>query len=125
MLPHTNRLPSFSIREVMRRGRRIVGNGFTIILDYRLPSSQLDGSGNDTNCRFAFVVSTKVHKRAVVRNHIRRVLSESVRHLLCTLPSSIDCVILGSKGLVGLSQVEVQTRIFDVLRNANLLNTES
>ncbi len=125
MLPQSNRLPSYTIRDVMCRGRRIVGNGFTLIIDVRIPSSQLERCGKDKSCRFAFVVSTKVDKRAIVRNRMRRVMSESIRHIIFTLPTSFDCVILGSKGLVGLPQVEVQMRISEALRKAQLLNTES
>ena len=36
----------------------------------------------DTITKFAFVVSKKIHKRAVVRNRIKRLMRESVRLLL-------------------------------------------
>ena len=118
MLPQPNRLPSYTIRDVMRRGRRIIGNGLTLILVSRLD----DGTHFS---RFACIVSTKVDKRSVVRNRMKRVLSESIYHLLPSIISSVDCVIVGSKELVGLTQVEVQLRTSDVFRNAHVLNNES
>ena len=33
----------------------------------------------DTNTKFAFVVSKKIHKRAVIRNRIKRLMRENIR----------------------------------------------
>lgn len=111
MLPLQHRLPSYDISRVMRSGKRVVGNGITIFID----SSRTVRDGNDKNSRFAFVVSTKVDKRAVVRNRMRRVLSESVGHLLPELRVPIDVVCIGSRNLIGLPQSEVENRIKKLL----------
>ena len=95
----------------MRSGKPVVGNGITIILD----SSRTVRDGNYKNSRFAFVVSTKVDKRAVVRNRMRRVMSESVRHLLLQLKTSVDAVCIGSRNLIGLPQSEIENRIKKLL----------
>ena len=39
-------------------------------------------TGMDTDTKFAFVVSKKIHKRAVVRNRIKRLMRESIRLML-------------------------------------------
>lgn len=36
----------------------------------------------DTTTKFAFVVSKKIHKRAVVRNRIKRLMRENIRLML-------------------------------------------
>jgi ribonuclease P protein component len=128
MLSRSSRLPSLDITRVMKHGTRITGNGIICIYekktDSRLPASLVGGRGNDkkatdneTNVsRFAFIVSTKIDKRAVYRNRIRRVMSESVRLLLPTMSKSIDCVFIARRELVGLSQKEVEKRIIEVMK---------
>jgi ribonuclease P protein component len=39
-------------------------------------------TGMNTDTKFAFVVSKKIHKRAVVRNRIKRLMRESIRLML-------------------------------------------
>lgn len=103
MLPRAHRLPSFEISRVTREGKRIHSHGITFI--YSVGKS-----------RFAFIVSTKVDKRAVVRNRLRRLMSESVRLIIPEISQAIDCVVIGSKQLVGKSQKEVSEIIGEVIR---------
>lgn len=44
--------------------------------------------------RFAFIVPTKVDKRATVRNRIKRLLREQVRKFMPQLPIGRDVVII-------------------------------
>ena len=104
MLSKPHRLPASDIPFVMKTGRRVVGKGITFIYT--------PGAG-----RFCFIVSTKVDKRATVRNRVRRLMSESVRHLLPTLSSPMDAIFIASKRLVGLSQQEVEQRIHETLHS--------
>lgn len=123
MLPRSHRLPSPEISLLMRSGKRISRNGITLL--YRIDSRNLglhtaEDSGNRKGPRFAFIVSTKVDKRAVVRNRIRRLMSESVRHQLDNIASDTDGVFIGSKSLIGLTQEQVNIRIQDLLYQAGL-----
>ncbi|KKW10896.1 MAG: Ribonuclease P protein component [Candidatus Gottesmanbacteria bacterium GW2011_GWB1_49_7] len=68
MLPSIHRLPKQEIPGVLRYGARVTDEN--IVLRYKKTKQ---------TPRFAFVVSTKVDKRATARNRMRRVLSESVR----------------------------------------------
>jgi ribonuclease P protein component len=105
MLSQPHRLPAFEISRVMRTGKRTTGNGIVII-----------SLKNETNVsRFAFIVSTKIDKRATVRNRIRRVMSESVRLILSSITKSIDYVVIARRDLTGLDQKEVGKRIENVL----------
>lgn len=74
--------------------------------------------------RFSFVVSVKVSKSAVVRNRVRRILRESIHHMVPTIADTVDMVIIGTKELVGLTQVEVQKRMSALLHKAHILNHE-
>ncbi len=61
--------------------------------------------------RFAFIVSKKTDKRATVRNRIKRILNESVRHIIPSLTIAIDGIFIGNKGLAALTQAEVEIRV--------------
>jgi ribonuclease P protein component len=111
MLPRSSRVPAVEIARLMKHGRRFVGNGITLIYSNR---KQETSDKESKGSRFAFVISTKVDKRATVRNKIRRLLSESVRLHMHTLPFALDGVIIASKAIVGLTQSEVETRVLDL-----------
>lgn len=57
--------------------------------------------------RFAFIVSTKIDKRATRRNRMRRTMSESVRHVLNTI-QPIDGIFIAKKNFTDLPQTEVE-----------------
>ena len=69
--------------------------------------------------RFAFVVSTKVDKRATVRNRIRRIYSESVRKLLPRI-AGCDAVVIVRKHIVATQDV-AEAIIARALQTAGLL----
>lgn len=84
MLPKINRLPSREIRRVMQAGRKeATKDRITFSLKNGLPVS-----------RFAIIVGARVAARAVVRNSIKRRLSESVRLSLANEKPGFDTVIL-------------------------------
>lgn len=57
--------------------------------------------------RFAFIVSTKIDKRATARNRMRRIMSESVRHLISTI-QPIDGIFIAKKNFAGFPQTEIE-----------------
>lgn len=69
---------------VFSKGRSINGNLFKL----RVLKNNLNYS------RFAVVVSTKVSKRAVVRNRIRRRVWSVIAKIVYTLPSGLDVVFM-------------------------------
>lgn len=109
MLPQSHRLPASDIPRIMKHGTRITGNGIVLIT-----------ANNETDVsRFSFIVSTKIDKRATVRNRIKRLLSESVRLLLPTITKHIDCIMIARHELMGLNQKEVGKRVMEVLKRAS------
>ena len=53
--------------------------------------------------RFAFVVSSKVSKKAVVRNRIRRILSEAARMELKNIEPR-DIIMIADKKITGIAE---------------------
>ncbi|MBI5448902.1 ribonuclease P protein component [Candidatus Gottesmanbacteria bacterium] len=109
MLPFANRLPSETIRELLRSGKRISCDW------YQLTYKKTTGMP-----RFGFIVSTKINKRAVVRNRIRRLLRESAQHLLPVL-SACDCVVVVQKNITEKTEIVVEQGMRDVFQGAGLL----
>lgn len=70
-------------------------------------------SGNQS--RFAFMVSQKVSKKAVVRNKVRRRLSEITRSAL-PLASSFDVVFIALPGIDQVSFPELKTSVASLLK---------
>ena len=108
MLHKVYRLPSPQMPRVMKYGIRIMGNGITLIYKTNTDSRL---RGNDNTSRFSFIVSKNVDKRATARNRVKRLLSESIRHVIGYMARPVDAVVIGGKELVGLEQMEVEQRI--------------
>jgi ribonuclease P protein component len=91
MLPRRHRIaPRSELLATLRRGYAIRGGGLVVrILPTRRPVS-----------RFAFIVSTKVSKKATVRNRLRRQISAAAQALVPRLTVGYDVVvtILPSRG---------------------------
>ena len=86
-LPKKNRLKKKKdFEEVFKKGKAVRGN--FLFVRYLKNSLQFP--------RFAFVVSSKVSKKAVARNRIRRLLSETVRVKLKNIQST-DIIIIADK----------------------------
>lgn len=65
--------------------------------------------------RFAIIISKKIHKSAVVRNKLRRQISESLR---LNLPEkSINCVIIPHKHILQFDYQEIEVQIKLFLKN--------
>lgn len=127
MLPRENRIPSSELSKIMRFGSRVQTPVLSIVYrvssikekqvqntEYRILNTEYNRS------RFAFVVSTKIDKRATRRNRMRRLMSESVRLHLKEMKAGTNCVCIAKKGLAGLSQTEVEMQVLEALRRAGL-----
>lgn len=87
MLPKQNRLPlRTEFSRVKKESQMIHGKFFSLLL---APSNKPP--------RFAFIVSKKIDKRATQRNHIRRLLAESVQSHLLGIKKKADVVFLVKK----------------------------
>lgn len=73
MLPKKNRLKNTSAFNATYKNHHIISDEYICIY---LGKEKTDMS---LDTRIAFVVSKKIHKRAVVRNRIKRLMRESLR----------------------------------------------
>lgn len=96
MLSFRNRLPKDEISQIVRYGTRVRSNEIEMV--YKKTTGIP---------RFAFIISTKIDKRATARNRMRRIMSESVRHLLVKI-KPIDGIIIAQKNFADFPQIEVE-----------------
>ncbi|OGG29557.1 ribonuclease P protein component [Candidatus Gottesmanbacteria bacterium RIFCSPLOWO2_01_FULL_46_21] len=107
MLPKTNRLPSFEIRNVLQNGTRLSNTSMHVVF---LPN-------HEKFSRFAFIVSTRVDKRATARNRIKRLMREAVRMILSQTQGNTDAILIAKS----IRETEIAKNVEELLRRANLL----
>lgn len=111
MLPDTNRLRSEkAIEQLFKSGRNVRGR----ILGMKL----LPTSGPT---RFAFIVSTKISKSAVVRNRIKRQMREIVRPLLLRLQWPADIALMAQGAAKDSDFSALRQEVVSLLIRARLL----
>lgn len=107
MLPKENRLVEpYDFRRVGRLGRRYQSPFFSLTV---APQKQTAPP------RFGFVVSTRIDKRAAVRNRIKRLLREAVHARLDSIPNGFDLVFATRPNIKGKSYEEVCSAVNQVL----------
>ena len=119
MLSLPNRLPKNDIPLLLRRGVHVRSDIIEFVYKKTNTDSRLRGNDNIVP-HFAFIVSTKIDKRATARNRMRRVMSESVRH---TLPSMTSCdgIFIARRNFAERPQTEIQMLIEEILKKAGIL----
>lgn len=70
--------------------------------------------------RFGLVVSSRVSKKAVVRNLLRRRLSEIIRLNLTDIKIGFDLVIAAKPGLVKAEYKEIEKRLLSLFARLDL-----
>ena len=71
--------------------------------------------------RIGFVVSKRISKHAVMRNYIKRLLSEAIRPFVIELSDDIDVVITARQQIIGTDLSTLAQEIETLLRRAKLL----
>lgn len=91
-----------------------------IEIDGKLIQSKSFGMGvfdrKDTNdsC-FGFIISTKISKRAVDRNRIKRIMSEVIRINLDKLKSGLDVVFLLKPSVMKIDRETLEKELYEVI----------
>lgn len=75
--------------------------------------------------RVGFVVSTKVSKRAVIRNKLKRRMREAVRAVIGELQPGIDIAFMARSEAVKMTYPEIRMTILDLLVKSKILNKKS
>ena len=102
---------SFEFNRVKVSGFKLQSYYFTYLL---LEKAQ-------SGWRLGITVSTKIDKRSVARNRMKRVLRECYRALLPKLQGSYDIVIIARKSFYELSQNEIMREISKTFQEKRLL----
>jgi len=114
MLAKKYRLPlKTEFGRIKKQGRLYHSQSFSLLLAKQ--------SGDS---RFAFVVSKKIDKRAVKRNRVRRLLTESVRSLLPRLKSGMDVIFLAKKEITGRDFSQLSKEVNSMFTKLQLLKNE-
>lgn len=112
MLPRENRLVrKHDFEKVKEKGEKFQSHLFELLV---YPT---DGE----KTRFGFVISTKLSKRAVKRNRVKRLLREQVRLSLPKVKKGFDVIFLGKKALLESSYQAVGQEIKRLFLKAGLL----
>ncbi|HUV42821.1 MAG TPA: ribonuclease P protein component [Patescibacteria group bacterium] len=101
MLPKKYRLPlRTELKRVKKEGRLIQGKLFSL---------QVSKSSKSQPTRFGFIISSKIHKKAVKRNRVKRLLSETIMTL--KIKPSFDVVFLAKKKIINVDDQEIRAEI--------------
>lgn len=65
------------------------------------------GENNLLFCRFRFVISKKIDKRAVVRNKIKRMFSNCIKKHLLELKGGYDLIFTIKKSVMNIKEEEI------------------
>jgi len=76
---------------------------------------------NLKNSRFGFVVSSKVSKKAVVRNKVKRRLRESVRSRLDSIKKGFDIVFVTFEKIKEKDFEQINSLVEKILKKSKLL----
>lgn len=70
---------------------------------------------DDDNSRFGFIISTRISKKAVIRNKIKRIISDYLRINLIKVRNGLDVVFLVKPLAVKLSRNQIESEINEII----------
>lgn len=112
MLARTYRLTAEKdYARIFAKGRPFSGRGLGM---------KVVRNGMETS-RFGFVVSTKVAKRAVVRNLIKRRMREIVRKRIASVIGGIDVVLMARSESVKMTFADIERTIGELFAKSGIL----
>jgi ribonuclease P protein component len=113
MLPVKNRLiGNLSYDKAKKKGKMYQSDSFGILVRDR----------KDNNpSKFGIIVSTKISKKAVDRNRIKRMLREAIKESLDKIEDGKDIVVLSRKGLLNIDKRDLESEFSRILKEAKLI----
>ena len=113
MLPRKYRLNKYlDIEKVKKEGKVLTNKHFSLLF--------LDRN-DDKRVRVGFVVSKKISNRAVIRNKVKRRLSEAFLEVVEKISCGCDFLVLPKNSIVSLKTDELVGEIKEVLKKEDLI----
>ena len=100
-----------NFKRLSRKGRSFFSPGLSL----RVVKNQ------EHNSRCAFIVSTKISKKAVVRNKIKRRMREIVRNITPQIKQGYDILIIAKPATLKLGYKELDSETLQLLKKAKLI----
>ena len=114
MLPKENRIKKKKDFELIFKNSKSFKNN---IIVFKIAKNKLGLN------RFGFVVSQKVSKKAVLRNKIKRRLSEIFKTEINKIKIGTDLILIALPGIEKKPLLEIKESIVDILIKANLIES--
>ncbi len=112
MLSIPNRLTKDKdFKRVFQKGRSF----FSKVIGFKALKNDLESS------RFGIVVSTKISKKATIRNRIKRQIGEVIRLNLDKIKTGYDVVLITLPAIVNKKYAEIEKEVMIALKKLNLL----
>ena len=91
-----------------------------IEIDGKLIQSRSFGMGiydrkDDEPSCFGFIISTKISKKAVTRNKIKRIISEVLRKNLTKLKNGLDVLFLIKPAVVKINKEDLENETYEII----------
>src|SRR3989339_1758798 len=67
------------------------------------------------NSRFGFIISTRISKKAVVRNKIKRTISDYIRININMIKNGLDVVFLIKPAILKLNKEQIENEIYEII----------
>ena len=84
-------------------------------------SRDFEGDSNNTDSRFGFIISTKISKKAVTRNKIKRIIADCIRIKLDEIKKGLDVVFLIKPNVIKIKDEELKNEVYEAITK-NLQN---
>lgn len=112
MLPKENRLNrEKEIKEVLKKGKTFFLPEFIIKYDF-----------NNKGTKIGFIISTKVDKRAVKRNLLKRQLRGIFKDMLSNIKNGYSLLIIAKKSALELNNSDLKNKIVLALSKIKIYN---
>jgi ribonuclease P protein component len=111
MIPRQYRLPSFEINLIYRSGKKINGELVQLIIKESINPLP----------RVAIKVPVSVVKKASGRNRCKRLLRESIRHLMPLIAGKFNYLFFLKKNIKDMPQVKVEESLKNQLMRTGII----
>jgi ribonuclease P protein component len=108
MIPRKLRLPKTRIKYLLKKGKKLADQYF--ILKF-----WPNGPENKTS-RFAVIISTAVHPKAVKRNYIRRQIYEIFRLENAEIKKNCDIICIGKTTLTKIKYGQIRKNLVSLFK---------